>query len=589
MVQQVKYIYRSEAEWSESYNITTGIKLSSPNFKMRIVYQGRGIDSDRIMGLKDDDDNDLRVFQPSFGLTTYYDLGNSREERENISLLEDGTEYDITFGNYYAKYTDGTTNFLEGDAVSDVNTTEEVKVDVGSLKVSEVYIWDNDVLVFSGYAAIDGDSVGLYNTVDSSFHIYTEGSAMSYEELPPKFYPSVYSLKFTKEGGSATFDVTADYAWSCTVPTWATLSATGGEAGTTTITVTAPAYEIEGGKRDEFIIFTDSESQTFTFKIRQTGIITSVSNLILGDNTLTTLYMGEEQINTIYLGENTVYTSGPFKGLRVSPKILSFNKNTLSNTFSITSTEDWTINSDLDWITFSSTSGTGDGVKVKITATTTEQSEKKEGSFTVTTANFSATVNVKYNRDFYIEVAEEKSFAVTDLSFNSDFDRVEVDYLYKPAYARPTKGAYNQILSAGNTSFREGYTSQSDAFYFVFNDNDYYKYNSPSIEKNKPFILKNVIFSSTSLTVDGVVKATYDKAYPFSTEPLVIFNNNTKYPSDYCEKGTRIGAFRLYDANGLVASVVPAEKDGVACFYNETSGVYYTPKQGSFSLGIIED
>lgn len=189
----------------------------------------------------------------------------------------------------------------------------------------------------------DNDVVGLMDLVSNTFYT-PAGGTWTAGPRAHIFNPSKSSLTFPASGGSITFDVEAETTWTASTPTFATLSPSTGGTGTTTVTATCPSYT-GTTKREETIIFTDNDSYTFDFKIRQRALTNGISNLYLGDNQIPTanaIYLGDAGVNTIYLGEEIVYSSGPFVGLKAT-KTLSFNPNQLTGTLKIKSSENWSL------------------------------------------------------------------------------------------------------------------------------------------------------------------------------------------------------------------------------------------------------
>ena len=184
--------------------------------------------------------------------------------------------------------------------------------------------------------------------------------------------------------------------------------------------------------------------------------MSGISNLYLGDEQLPTsnvLYLGEEAVNTIYLGEDVVYSSGPFVGLKASPKTLDLNNLNPTANITIRSSEDWTITDDSGgWLSYSTTTGTTGKTVVTVTASTTQA--ERTATITVTSANYSATVGV------------------TDKALIMPLDEV----WYKTTNntnERPRSGTYYIDANGNQLTYTETFDSVSGLWKMKFNGNVY--------------------------------------------------------------------------------------------------------------------
>lgn len=119
--------------------------------------------------------------------------------------------------------------------------------------------------------------------------------------------------------------------------------------------------------------------------------------IYIGDNQ-PTIYLGNNE-PIIYLGDNQVYPMGPFVGLRVRPKSLTFKSNDLTKQLTIKSSEVWSMTLPV-WITASQV--TGDTGETIITLIATTQSSALSDTISVTTANYSANVEANYTTNEWI-------------------------------------------------------------------------------------------------------------------------------------------------------------------------------------------
>lgn len=103
------------------------------------------------------------------------------------------------------------------------------------------------------------------------------------------------------------------------------------------------------------------------------------------------MYLGDDSISEAYLGEDLVFSTGPFEGLKVTPKSLSFNSfNASTANIKIKSSEAWSMTVPA-WITASTLTGDTGETIVSLTATT--QTATTTGSIVVASANYSASAS----------------------------------------------------------------------------------------------------------------------------------------------------------------------------------------------------
>lgn len=184
--------------------------------------------------------------------------------------------------------------------------------------------------------------------------------------------------------------------------------------------------------------------------------MSGISNLYLGDEQLPTsnvLYLGEEAVNTIYLGEDVVYSSGPFVGLKASPKTLALNNLNPTANITIRSSENWTITDDSGgWLSYSTTTGVTGKTVVSVTASTTQA--ERTATITVTSANYSATIGV------------------TDVALIMPLDEVWYKTTNNTS-ERLRSGTYYIDSNGNQLTYTEAFDSESGLWKMKFNGNVY--------------------------------------------------------------------------------------------------------------------
>ena len=128
-----------------------------------------------------------------------------------------------------------------------------------------------------------------------------------------------------------------------------------------------------------------------------------------------------------------MFSTGPFQGLKLNPKSLKFEANTLSATLKVKSSEAWTATTPA-WVTASVL--TGDTGETTITLTTTAQTAATIGSIVVTSANYEASASCQYNvynEMAYIYEPNQSSFNLshsidTGIAHTASTMDIEIEY-----------------------------------------------------------------------------------------------------------------------------------------------------------------
>ncbi len=123
-------------------------------------------------------------------------------------------------------------------------------------------------------------------------------------------------------------------------------------------------------------------------------------SVYLGSNEVTEIYLGDTKIEEAYLGTELVYSSGPFEGLKMSPKSFIFTQSTLSGSLKIKSSEPWTLTLPA-WITADAL--TGDTGETIVSLTATAQSAATSGTIVAASTNYSASTTAEYTMANFID------------------------------------------------------------------------------------------------------------------------------------------------------------------------------------------
>lgn len=141
------------------------------------------------------------------------------------------------------------------------------------------------------------------------------------------------------------------------------------------------------------------------------GDFKNAKDMNLGNDEILECYIGSDAISEAYLGEDLVFSSGPFVGMKMSPKTMKFMDKAINtgDTFnlSVKSSEDWTLTTDADWFTLSPTTGLGTGNKEVVTLTVVSiPSAETANTITCTSANYSASTSTLFGIGYGIPANE---------------------------------------------------------------------------------------------------------------------------------------------------------------------------------------
>lgn len=132
--------------------------------------------------------------------------------------------------------------------------------------------------------------------------------------------------------------------------------------------------------------------------------------MFLGSDDVSGMFLGADELQEMYLGTDLVYQSGPFEGLKASPKTISFSQSVLTASLKVKSSEQWSLTTPA-WV--SASQSTGDTGETVITLTATAQTATTQDSITITSANYSASVQtnfVMYEQVSYVYATTHNSY-----------------------------------------------------------------------------------------------------------------------------------------------------------------------------------
>lgn len=297
----------------------------------------------------------------------------------------------------------------------------------GDAYVGETRVYEDNVLVARFRPTQYNGDYTYYDAVSDTYLTkYGPGTVVPGPSADV-FEPSQDTFTFNGNGGTQTFTVTADNAWTCTAPHNFTLSTISGNSGTTTVTITAPSRI---STVSETVTFTDTQSNTFDISVSQ-SVGTESPNL--------TLYQGSTTIKKMYQGTDLIY-----RKLAVSPT-LTISGDTFTfpptsytaATVVVVSDAAWTYSVSENWLTVTRTNNNLEIVPA---------SDWDQGS-----APRTATITVTANNGFLTKTA-----TITATQKNTNV--TNVDWVWVENYGSDT-GLFldTGIYPTVNTSFRVKY------------------------------------------------------------------------------------------------------------------------------------
>ena len=417
MIKLCEYICTNPLSGRTNQYIETGIYPTTAT-TMRIKFQGKGLGAyGKILGFSFSSEEP--VWKSASDSTDYrfsnydinyrkilFDYNNQRIDLSNQPYFDNGYDSDLTFGNYYIYDNDLGVNIGTGTTqTTQATTTIPIMVNVSTIWLKSLEIWEGQTKVFDGKAAYDTNSgnIGLYDSVSDSL-VYNQNLTMTKGADIHTLKTEPSSIQFEASGGTASFTVTAETGWTCTTPSAFTISTTAGTSGDTVVTVTAANYT--GATRiDEDITLTDDDGYTASVHLRQKPLSTGVqSNIYLGGTNIEVLKLGDKAVESIYLGDVQVYAQGAFQGIKMT-KTASLNKDSGSTTtIKVKASEAWTLSIDtaVTWLSASVMTGDTGETVVTLEALEDNTASTRSTVISATSANFSATCVVTQYYAHYV-------------------------------------------------------------------------------------------------------------------------------------------------------------------------------------------
>lgn len=314
--------------------------------------------------------------------------------------------------------------------------------------------------------------------------------------------------------------------------------------------------------------------------------------IYIGDNQ-PTIYLGDNE-PIIYLGDNQVYPMGPFVGLRVRPKSLSYPKTGDTLNIKIKSSDSWEIVGVPSWLTLSSTAGTSGNTTITATAHDNQTGSALTATLTAYTTNsaYSATCQVEqvYCNPIVITAITARDYTITADSTTTAITSCEYDFTGVNSIADGSGTRPHVVFSSSQNGTRQYVkyvsidTSTVQNYNYAFNelfeceylefdlsncrsfDNGYYKCN-----KLKTLVINN--FNSSIRTLSGALRngglPMLENVYINGTIPA---STNCQLLADYASAGDGNSAPNVnIDSLRRIIAALANGGNGKYCYLGSTN------------------
>ena len=452
----------------------------------------------------------------------------------------------------------------------------------GAIKIYSVKIYESNVLRMDLVPAINNSNViGMYDMVGGGFYYNELSGEMIAGPVLSSISISPMSASFKASGGTTTIDIYTENSWVANPAdgTWYTLSATAG-TGNSTITITVPSYS-GGTDRTDTITFVDTNTtDEADFALKQKKYV-SGQPVFLGANECAEMYLGALSVSEAYLGLELVYSSGPFTGLKLSPKTLSFSDDILVQTIKIKSSEPWDITTPA-WITADIQSGDTGTTTVTLSATT--QTTETSGNVVVTSTTYSASCDVDYSIGTpYLDVVGSLGIA-TDF-YVGEFYRSDRYIKYEVAAKGNGNGTTSSTYLYETSPYlpwfsMESFTTGSKPYVNIAGLTTVFSGNTGGNGLDHPWTIVVDMENGASI-IDGVTAQTktITGSWPADGVNLIFFGTYS------ANSNTRFYHMKIWDRNGnLVKHFVPDQSGSIKDLVSGT--VYSITGSGTSTYGL---
>lgn len=441
-------------------------------------------------------------------------------------------------------------------------------------KIYYIKIWEGETLAMNLKPAENNGVIGLYDAVGGGFYSNSKSGTMVAGPTLSTILATYTGGTIDATGGTASINVVSESNWTAsTSASFVTISPSTGDTGTTAMTATFTAND--GDRRSALIEFVNATGDTAEVTISQKKVPSSAGTPVyLGVNEVTEIYLGSTAITEAYLGDVQVFSTGPFQGLRMSPKTLVFSDATLSASCKVKSSESWTMTTPA-WITASVLTGDSGETIVILTATT--QTAATSGTIEVTTTNYSVSSRCDYAVFQLLNYVETDGYCWFDTGIIPTTNtKVELVDLWPGVQS----GEWPVYFGRAYTDWDEtSYTFKSNNYGNAFDSR------IGNVEYNSicSFVVDNnyhVVFDKTGININ-------DTLYQWSSTPeITLIDNHTLWIAAENNNSTggdwdrhrasiaKFGEIKIWENNILIADLKPAQFENSIGFYDVVSNVF---------------
>lgn len=603
-MQYVEYIQTDGYCWFDTNivpDITTKVEMaftptSQRNYPWLVFLGAQNIDdsADTFQIRRNDKSN---RFEPKVD-STYVNVNYTQDTRYEVSLDKDTF---VMNGNSYsigATSMDTCNYTLFISAVHNPSWSSDsdgsgVPYRAGAAKFEEIKIYKNNVLVADLKPAIDNGNIGFYDSVQQAFRAKlgtgtpTAGPVLSSIVISPE------SKTFSSDGGNVQVSIQTQNSWVAnpTDGSWYTISPTGG-TGDSAVTISVPSYTGNTAREDtiSFVDTNTTDEMVFTLKQKK---YTTGQPFYLGGDEITEIYLGDDTINEAYLGEDLVFSTGPFEGLKVSPKSVKFSSGSLTSSIKVKSSEQWTMTTPA-WI--SASPSTGDTGETIVTLTATAQTATTIDTIDIDSANYSLSISASYytwEELDYIQNGVANGTKTTDFSINLG---------YTPTTATTVEITLTIPNFDGNTILSTDYTTPNSGMwwrFFTFQSGKYFfdcpNDSSARVNVSATFSTKSTLkmwMDSTKIYLqngEGTPASGSLPSTPNFVGPLKLWTiNYTLGRVLDCIQGTKIYGIKIYEGQTLAMDLKPAKVGNDVGLFDTIGGnLYQNSGNGTLLYGEL--
>lgn len=283
--------------------------------------------------------------------------------------------------------------------------------------------------------------------------------------------------------------------------------------------------------------------------------------LHIGSIEVPDIYIGDTPISDVYFGNISVFSKGPFTGLKLSPKNVGIEKTGGTFNLIVRSSEDWTLSMDSTYLSASSYSGTTADTAVTITVVPNTGETDITSVITATTANYTATCEVNINgldwskQYLTFNIKSDGNIVWTNSGMTTSSNRRTIYYsLNDGAWTQlPTSTTSFNVVTGDVVRFKGTYTSYASSW------NKAYTFSGSTADFDVCGNINSLVLGDNFVDAEDPTIANYGFTRMFMSTNVIdasnlILNSKTANQSKYQSLFNRCS--KLTKAPDLIASAL---------------------------------